>query len=373
MNSKYYPLIKLARQASLMKRRFTLPFSLVRSGFAKSDSYYPELPQKSRFRIFRELLGHIIKYGSIEWHYFTYGFDIKGFRNRNDYMDDAEFMWQNNMLNLVQVDLDYTCILRDKTLFGEMLKMWGYNTPHIIAKIYCEQDAMDFVETTHCGGGWFCKPINGQCGEGAFKLFVLSDEKCMIDNSQYALEEAKGLLIKRLSRTPYIIQNIVEQLPEINAIYPKSLNTVRITTYYDKEKQQVLPFAGLYRAGAYNLEVDNWAIGGILIGVDVLSGKLGKYGFFKHGNGGKTDRHPETGFVFENYQLPNYNQALQQAISLHYKLKGIPIIGWDIALTKDGPVFIEGNDNIEIGPLQISVDKGLKKEYAEVRRKCLGF
>ena len=92
MNSKYYPLIKLARQAALMKRRFTLPFKLVSSGFAKSESYYPELPQKSRFRIFMELLGHVFKYGSIEWHYFSYGFDIKGLRDKSDYLDDNWFL-----------------------------------------------------------------------------------------------------------------------------------------------------------------------------------------------------------------------------------------------------------------------------------------
>ena len=56
MNSKYYPLIKFARQAALMKRRFTLPFKLVKIGFYKNPSYYPELQRKSTFRIFAEQL-----------------------------------------------------------------------------------------------------------------------------------------------------------------------------------------------------------------------------------------------------------------------------------------------------------------------------
>lgn len=60
MNSKYYPLIKTSRQAALMKRRLTLPVKLLKSGFWKSESYFPEMPNhKSRFRIFCELLGHI--------------------------------------------------------------------------------------------------------------------------------------------------------------------------------------------------------------------------------------------------------------------------------------------------------------------------
>jgi hypothetical protein len=35
------------------------------------------------------------------------------------------------------------------------------------------------------------------------------------------------------------------------------------------------------------------------------------------------------------------------------------LIGWDIAITPDGPVFIEGNDNPEISGLQ-TVNGGLK-------------
>ena len=97
-----------------------------------------------------------------------------------------------------------------------------------------------------------------------------------------------------------------------------------------------------------------------------------KYEYFKHGYGTKVTAHPDSGCVFENYQLPFYEQAMKQALELHEKLKGITVIGWDIALTSNGPMFIEGNDNVEMGPLQLSEDRGLKKEYLEIKQKCLG-
>ena len=94
MNAKYYPLIKLGRWASLMKRRFTLPVKLFTSGILRSESYFPDMPQKSKFRMALDQLGHIWKYGNIERYYFPYGLDIKGFRDKDDYLDDSWFLWK---------------------------------------------------------------------------------------------------------------------------------------------------------------------------------------------------------------------------------------------------------------------------------------
>ena len=94
MNVKYYPFIKLGRWASLMKRRITQLVKLFTSGFLRSESYYPEMQQKSKFRMAMDQLGHIWKYGSIERYYFSYGLDIKDFRDKNDYLDDGWFLWK---------------------------------------------------------------------------------------------------------------------------------------------------------------------------------------------------------------------------------------------------------------------------------------
>ena len=49
----------------------------------------------------------------------------------------------------------------------------------------------------------------------------------------------------------------------------------------------------------------------------------------------------------------------------HSILKDIHSIGWDIAIGKNGPIFIEGNDNWEINGPQIC-HGGLKKLYYEM-------
>ena len=44
----------------------------------------------------------------------------------------------------------------------------------------------------------------------------------------------------------------------------------------------------------------------------------------------------------------------------HMQLPYFNLIGWDIAITPNGPLFIEGNDNMEISINQ-EVNGGLKK------------
>lgn len=367
MNAKYYPLIKLARLASLMKRRFTLPFKLLSSGFIRSESYYPEMPQKSRFRIGMELLEHIMKYGSIERYYFSYGFDVKGLHDRDDYLDDNWFLWKCAMLNTVLTDHDYTCILRDKELFSTLLTEWGFQTPHTVACIRSADDierAMDKLLTEE--GAFFCKPLDGECGAGVFRL-IISDGNVELNGARKSKEDAKQELKARFSQNAYLVQTMVVQHPEVSRIYDKAVNTLRILTVFDKDARKAVPVAGETRFGANGSVADNLAAGGVAVGVDLQTGQLSQYGVCKKGGSKRTIVHPDTMVPFSEVKLPFVREAVRQAELLHAKLSSIRLIGWDIAITSDGPVFIEGNDNPEVSGLQ-TVNGGLK----EVVKKLLG-
>ena len=93
-----------------------------------------------------------------------------------------------------------------------------------------------------------------------------------------------------------------------------------------------------------------------------------QYGLYKHGYGTKTDRHPNSEVIFDNFVIPYYQEAIKQSLELHERLKEIPIIGWDIAISSEGPIFIEGNDNIEIAPIQSGNGYGFKKEFVKYFR-----
>ena len=348
MNAKYYPLIKFGRWASLMKRRFTLPVKLFTSGILRSESYFPELPQKSKFRMAMDQLGHIWKYGNIERYYFPYGLDIKGFRDKDDYLDDSWFLWKCAMLNTILTDHDYTCILRDKELFATLLTEWGFETPHTVACVRTPEDAATVTELLFSrGGAYFCKPLDGQCGGGVFRLDT-------------TVETDRNSVRDRLSKGAYLVQPCVVQHPVMDSIYDKSVNTLRILTILDKETGKAISVAGEVRFGAHGSVVDNLAAGGVAVGIDLKTGQLSEFGICKKGGAKRASCHPDSQIRFADVRIPFVQDAVDLAEKLHEKLSSIRVIGWDIAITSDGPVFIEGNDNAEISGLQ-TVNGGLAK------------
>jgi glutathione synthase/RimK-type ligase-like ATP-grasp enzyme len=53
--------------------------------------------------------------------------------------------------------------------------------------------------------------------------------------------------------------------------------------------------------------------------------------------------HPMTGERIEGFQLPFWKESVELALRAHETLPTIALVGWDIALTAEGPVIIEGN------------------------------
>ena len=94
------------------------------------------------------------------------------------------------------------------------------------------------------------------------------------------------------------------------------------------------------------------------------NGKLKKYGFYKPGKGTKTAFHPNSNLFFEDYLLPYWQEILNSAIKFHEKLRGLHSIGWDVAITENGPVFIEGNDNWELSLMQ-ACNGGLNNTFED--------
>ena len=120
----------------------------------------------------------------------------------------------------------------------------------------------------------------------------------------------------------------------------------------------------MLRIGANKNVVDNWAKGGLLVSIRE-DGMLGKHGYYKPGYGTRATSHPDTGVVFESFHVPFFREAVALASRFHALLGGIHSIGWDMAISESGPLFIEGNDNWEISMPQ-ACEGGLKEKFNEL-------
>ena len=345
-------------------------------------SYYPDEPHKSKWQMFREQLFFIWKYGYFEKYYFAYGFDRKSMdlkRICNEYIVNENVFiykkidYRNNhpvvdkdILNKIGNHKDNPineirpgrCIVDDKFYFYLFLKSLNIPTPKIL---YCTKygkllyssegnEVQGIKAILEKDMDAFAKPLDGQLGNGAFAIKIESGN-VYVDNQ---LLTQTDNLIQTFTKTNYIIQERIIQHPQMNRLCSTAVNTIRLLTVMAPNKEVVAFRAGL-RIGREGSNVDKCAKGGIFVGIDMNTGKLMKRGIIKPPYGNVAFQHPDNGVVFDGFEIPYFKEAVEIAKRLHMNLYRIHSVGWDIAITQDGPIFIEGNSRWEVSGTQSAV------------------
>ena len=171
------------------------------------------------------------------------------------------------------------------------------------------------------------KPLEGSSGQGIVK-FEKSDWEGKIPAF---LQKIRGM-------GDAILEELLVQHPTMAAMCPTSVNTVRIATLLG-EKQEGIVYAFL-RIGNGKV-MDNVDCGGMAARVDLASGKLLTVAADKAGN--VFDTHPMTGTKIIGFTIPYWEEAKQMCLDAMHKVPQVRFVAWDVAITADGPRFIEGN------------------------------
>ena len=137
----------------------------------------------------------------------------------------------------------------------------------------------------------------------------------------------------------FVVQEKIMPHESFSRIYTKSINTLRVITYFANNEIKVAPIT--MRIGQGGAKVDNAHAGGMFIAVND-EGKLAKEAFTECQK--RYTKHPDTGIIFEDYQLPYIEKVKKVAIELHKRLPMLEIISWDFTIDKDeNIVLIEAN------------------------------
>ena len=139
-----------------------------------------------------------------------------------------------------------------------------------------------------------------------------------------------------------LYQPIIHQHPILEKLFPYSVNTVRIDTL--KFNDKYISNGAVLRMGCKKNHVDNWSAGGIIVGINLKDGRL--YGKGKQAakyGGLEYDAHPDTGVTFADLQIPYWQDILDVVGKAAEIMAPLVSLGWDVALTPDGPVIVEAN------------------------------
>lgn len=175
----------------------------------------------------------------------------------------------------------------------------------------------------------------------------------------------RSALIQYMESKKYdLLEEYVVQHPSLMELSPSGLNTIRIfTQLYQGE----VKYLGARLRVSVNSPVDNMAAGNLAAPVDLESGVVVGPGVYSDIT--KSDRgvHPITGVPITGFTVPFWEQTMELARKAAINTPENKSVGWDIAITGEGPELIEGNHNWCKLLWQLPVKKGLKAELEKYR------
>jgi putative polysaccharide biosynthesis protein len=200
----------------------------------------------------------------------------------------------------------------------------------------------------------FVKPNHGKGGRGAewWRYRPSGDYEGTAGNT---LTEAQLLL--HLRALPFkegvVVQPRRTNHPALVDLSNDALATVRIVTCRNEHGAFEATNAVLRMAHGANHVVDNFHAGGLAAKVDLATGTLGlatDLGIRPHVGWRVT--HPNSEARIAGRVLPYWAETLALALRAHAIFADRIVIGWDIAITAEGPELVEGNGSPDLDIIQ---------------------
>ncbi len=325
-------------------------------------SFLKDKHKKNWLQIIKEFITLYLSEKNIPVNYITHFLYRKSASNYKDYLSLKEneklIEWSCSQA------ADQIVLVENKLLFEELLVKNNISTPKIffhnsknkftykgdVFEIKSKKELFSFINKIFDEENvqrFFCKPVDGRMGQNIFLL------------DKNTLKNLDDTLINLIFSQEFMFQDVIAQHNSLNKINKFSVNTLRIVTYKNKEsKVEIL--SGFIRLGRTGSIVDNAHAGGIVVSFNKETGEMGQEGIQLIDNGsGVFYKHPDTGIVFDSFQIPCYTQVKEIITNVAVLLK-FPLLGWDVAITPNGPVVVEANHDFHL-LLSDRMENGLKK------------
>lgn len=156
-----------------------------------------------------------------------------------------------------------------------------------------------------------------------------------------------------------LIEEFVTQHDQLMALSASGLNTIRVISQIHANAVNIL--AARIRI-SINSPVDNLAAGNIACSIDLSTGRINGPGIFSDITKSSVDVHPVSLHKLYGFQIPFWNEVLKLVEDAASSIPENKSIGWDVAITNEGPLLIEGNHNWCKLLWQLPVGRGLKGE-----------
>lgn len=278
--------------------------------------------------------------------YIDYDFAILSREERETYMTHPV----SNQISQKYAHPDYRHIFHDKIEFDRAFDEYLHREWMVVEPGNVDE-LRAFVERQ---GTVIVKTPMGQAGSGVFRYHAKG-----VGN--WATFHAELLDAGRL-----LVEEVIVQHPDLAAVCPGTVNTTRVTAFFDGEKTHILAVAQKFGRGEVS---DQMSFGGFYTMLDDTGHAVGP-GYDSHGHVHVT--HPDSGFVIADFQLPLYDEVVAFVDKVARVVPQVQYVGWDIVVTPTGPVLVEGNWGAGVYENKPSVT-GIRTGHKPRYRAAIGF
>lgn len=265
----------------------------------------------------------------------------------------------------VRLNGELAVLYKYKSLAGAYLKSRGINASCSLGVV--KDGVMDLWDGSSCEiTDWlreyaapvFCKPDDGNQGKSCFRVEYRANN-LYVNGMICSREELKDKIAH------HIVEPLIVQHADLRRYSPNCVNPLRIRTInVNGDVRYVSTYICIGAADAY---FSNVVRCGVAVGLDE-TGRCITDGFCEvPGMEGRYKTLPGTDIRFEDIVIPGVKDAVELAMAAHRTTPQIFAIGWDVAVTDDGPIIIEGNP--DFGPVTYQAISGIgerdffEKEY----------
>lgn len=275
-------------------------------------------------------------------------------------------------------------ILEDKATYEDHFAALGLPVPHTRAVIG------DIVETEQrpklvgrdavrehlaaalaVGDQVVVKPLDAWEGEGVHVLTgLVGDDEYLLSNGDRM--PIAGLL-DTVSTGRWLVQDRITQHDDIAALNDSTLNTMRLGTFRRNDGEVQVIFAVLRIGRAYS-QIDTYNHGGYSIRIDPATGQFADHAYQKAKFSlDLAAAHADSGAVFAGRRIPFWEEVVRNAKEFAAAAGANRFVGWDVASTPEGPLFVEGNHNWDIQLAQIGSTGLLSDDFTALLRSETGM
>ena len=336
----------------LLKRMLYLGYyvrNLDRPKLARFQDYARRVGRRTELSLARDAVLAVFRYNiSLEEFYNFRFFEIPA-EKKSDFAGTG-YMYE---YQLAMNPREHRAVLEDKTQF---LRRYSDFVRHEFATLEeLERDPATAAALLRSPVGKIVlKSSTGQCGRG---IEVRATQ-----------DFTPATLVERLKATGNdFVEAFVTQHRELMRLSPSGLNTVRIITQLDKDDR--VDIIGTRLRITIDSPVDNMAAGNIAAPIDPATGRVTGPGVYSDITKADEYAHPVTGAEIVGFQVPFWAETLEMCRAAALVDKRNRSIGWDVAITDEGPELIEGNHDWCKLLWQLPVKRGLKPVLEKYRRE----